>query len=432
MKHPDADIEALLQALVHPKLAVIDMSLDRVRGLMRALGDPQDHLPPVIHVAGTNGKGSLLAYLSAIFQTAGLRVHRYISPHLVQFNERIMLAGKDIDNTTLKPLLERMLHLTKHHPVTFFEATTAAAFCAFAEHPADVVLLETGLGGRLDATNLVRRPAITAITPVSFDHKEFLGHTLAAIAAEKAGILKEGVPCIIGPQAPDSMEAIAARAKMLHAPVLRHGKEWHVAREAGGLRYRSRNQDMLYALPGLAGEHQIINAGMALAVLEQWQGALPGKDAIDKGLMSAVWPARLQRLGAGALIRLLPEGQSLWLDGGHNPAAGEMLAEWLRSRNAKAHLVVGMLKNKDRKAFLAPLAPFAASLTALAIPGETDSCDPCSLKDAGMALGIPSTTADNVKDALKNIAITDNNHEVLICGSLYLAGHILWLNSQKQ
>ncbi len=340
---------------LHPKL--IDLSLGRVERLLAALGNPQDRLPPVVHVAGTNGKGSTVATLRACLEAGGWRVHAYISPHLVRFHERIRLAGELIEEEALLALLEECERANRGEPITYFEITTAAAFLAFSRTPADIVLLETGLGGRLDATNVVRRPAATAITPISLDHQAFLGDTIAAIAGEKAGILKSGAPAIIGPQMPEAAAVFAAHAAAVGAPLLRFGQEWRCTATGDGMRYEGPGWRYDLPLPSLPGAHQIINAGTAIACLEQLTGFQIAGEAIARGLRRIDWPARLQRLTHGPLVEMLPEGSELWLDGGHNPGAGAALAAMAAGwHDRPLDLVVGMLNTKDAAGFLAPLA----------------------------------------------------------------------------
>jgi len=429
MKHPNDRIEALLSGLAAVKLPLIDLSLDRVTKLLSALGNPQDRLPPVVHVAGTNGKGSLLAYLTAILQVAGYRVHRYTSPHLVHFNERIMLAGREIDDAQLLPLLARVADHAKDYPVTFFEATTALAFLAFAEVPADIVLLEVGLGGRLDATNMVRTPMVTAITPISMDHTEYLGNTIAAIAAEKAGIIKPGVPCVSGPQEQEAAEVIERVANLSRASLYRYGKEWHVSEKAEEFQYRSAHYSATFPMPNLMGEHQIRNAATAVAVTECLKGFAITERHIAEGITHALWPARLQRLAQGKLAELLPAGSELWLDGGHNPSAGKVLAEWVKQQKKPVHLICGMLANKDIRQFLLPLAPYAKSLTAVPIEGESLAEQPQVISDVGQALGINTALSSEIRIAIEDIVKSNkSDFIILICGSLYLAGNILWQN----
>ena len=409
---------------LHPKK--IDLSLGRIEHLLAALGNPHENLPPAIHLAGTNGKGSTVATLCACLEAAGYRVHVYTSPHLVRFHERIRLAGQLIGEDALLALLEECERANEGLPITFFEITTAAAFLAFARVPADIVLLETGLGGRLDATNLLRRPAVTAITPISLDHQAFLGDTVAAIAGEKAGILKPGVPAVIGPQPDDAAAIIEARAAAIAAPLYRWRQEWRCDPRSPGMRYEGGRWNLDLPLPSLAGAHQIANAGTAIACLEQLSGfALPAS-AIAEGLRHIDWPARLQRLTQGPLVDLLPAGSELWLDGGHNPAAGEVLGEiasfW---RDRPLYLIVGMLNTKDAGGFLAPLARHARSLDAVTIPGEENPHPAAQIAAAARGVGIAAREAVSVEAALRDIIGRAEPGRVLICGSLHLAGTVL-------
>ncbi|MGH7092130.1 MAG: bifunctional folylpolyglutamate synthase/dihydrofolate synthase, partial [Stellaceae bacterium] len=331
---------------LHPKK--IDLSLGRIETLLAALGGPHLGLPPVIHVAGTKGKGSTVAILRACLEAAGYRVHAYISPHLVRFHERIRLAGTLIEEDALIALLEECERANGEAPITFFEITTAAAFLAFARTPADIALIEVGVGGRLDATNVVPRPAVAAITPVSIDHVAFLGDTLAAIAGEKAGILKPGVTGIVAPQPLEAESVIAARAAAIGAPLYRAGREWRCAASDHGMRYEGMRWRLDLPPPSLLGAHQILNAGTALACLERLDGFSIRPAALATGLRHIDWPARLQLLQCGPLVDLLPPGGELWLDGGHNPAAGEVLGPVLAGwRERPVDLVVGMLNTKD-------------------------------------------------------------------------------------
>ena len=407
---------------LHPK--AIDMSLDRVRALMRALGDPQDALAPVVHVAGTNGKGSTIAYLRAMLESAGKRVHVYTSPHLVRFNERIRLAGSPVSDAALAAILEEIERVNAGAPITFFEITTAAAFLAFARAPADFVLLETGMGGRLDATNLVRRPAAIALTPISFDHMQYLGDTLALIAGEKAGIMKPGVPTAVGVQPPDAAAVFDARGAELGASLFRHGREWTIVPSAGGLRYVGRVAIEL-PLPSLPGPHQFGNAGLAVAVAE-----ILGLDAgaMAAGLAGAEWPARLQRLTRGPLAAALPAGVPLFLDGGHNEAAGEALAGWIGSR--RIDLVFGMLSTKEPATFLRHIAGQVRRLRAIPILGEPLSRPASEIAEAARAVGIRDVAeaADENAAVASLAADADPAIPVLVCGSLYLCGRVLAAN----
>ena len=339
-------ILARMMAL-HPK--IIDLTLDRVWRLLARLGNPQDALPPVIHIAGTNGKGSTLAMIRAGIEAAGQSAHAYTSPHLARFHERIRLAGDLIAEDHLAATLDECEAANGGVPITYFEITTCAALLAMSRVQADVTLLEVGLGGRLDATNVVARPALTVITPVSMDHEAFLGDTLAAIAGEKAGILKRGVPCVVGPQAEPAMAVIEARAARLGAPLLAHGQHWQVAQERGRLIYHDEHGLCDLPLPNLPGAHQVENAGVALAALRA-HGL--GEAACEGAVTRADWPARLQRLTTGPLVAAAGVAE-LWLDGGHNPAAGQALARHLQARAPRpVHLVCGMLNTKDVAGYL--------------------------------------------------------------------------------
>jgi dihydrofolate synthase / folylpolyglutamate synthase len=419
-----SDIVLARLTRLHPKL--IDLSLGRIEGLLAALGNPQDRLPPVIHVAGTNGKGSTVATLRACLEAGGWRVHAYTSPHLVRFHERIRLVGELIGEDRLILLLEECEGANRGAPITYFEITTAAALLAFARVPADFVLLETGLGGRLDATNVVRHPAATAITPISLDHQAFLGDTIAAIAGEKAGILKAGAPAIIGPQMPEAAAVFDARAAEIGAPLYRFGREWRCMAENGGMRYEGPRWRCDLPLPSLLGGHQIVNSGAAIACLEQLTAFPIAADTIAQGLRHIDWPARLQRLGRGPLVEALPEGWEVWLDGGHNPGAGEVLASAVSNwADQPLYLVVGMLNTKNAAGFLAPLAPHARALWAVTIPGEENPLPSAAIAAAARSVGLAADESPSVAAALRAITADPTPARILICGSLHLAGAVL-------
>lgn len=414
--------EAIVERLhaLHPKL--IDLSLGRMERALAALGHPERHLPPVVHVAGTNGKGSTCAFLRAIAEAAGLRVHVFTSPHLVHFHERVRLAGSLVSDADLTAALEEAEARNAGEPITVFEITTAAAFLLFSRVPADLLVLEVGLGGRLDATNVVERPAATAITGVSMDHMDFLGDTLGAIAAEKAGIIKPGVPCATGAQAPEAAEAIARIAADRVAPLLARGRDWRCDLRTDGMHYADARGALDLPPPALPGPHQAENAGIAIAALRAWNPAWLTDLAIARGVASAQWPARMQRLH-GALAASLPAGFELWLDGGHNAGAGEALAAHLPSwRDRPLHLVVGMKKGKASEAFLRPLIPFATSLHAVAEPGQHLAMP---VEDIVAASGGVAQPGPTVAEALAKIARDQPPGRVLVCGSLYLAGEVL-------
>jgi dihydrofolate synthase/folylpolyglutamate synthase len=408
---------------LHPKL--IDLSLGRVERLLTALGNPHEKLPPVVHVAGTNGKGSTIATLRACLEAGGYRVHTYTSPHLVRFHERVRLAGRLIEEDALVALLEECERANGGEPITYFEITTVAAFLAFIRTPADLVLLETGLGGRLDATNVIRRPAVAAITPISLDHQAFLGDAIGKIAREKAGILKLGAPAVIGPQAPEAETVIEAHAAQTGSPLLRWQNEWRCEAVDGGMRFSGEDRRLDLPLPSLLGAHQIVNAGVAIACLEQL-GAFPlSSAAIANGLRRIEWPARLQRLTRGPLVAMMPPGWELWLDGGHNPGAGAILADVVSNWcDRPLYLIVGMLNTKDAAGFLAPLAPYAKELAGVTIPGEENPLTAEAIVADARSVGMTATAAVSV-DAAHARFMLDSPGRVLICGSLHFAGTVL-------
>lgn len=421
-KTSDAILDRMMA--LHPK--IIDLTLDRVWRLLAALDNPQLKLPPVIHIAGTNGKGSTQAMIRAGLEGAGRSVHAYTSPHLARFHERIRLAGELISEAELTAVLDECYAANGGENITYFEITTCAALLAFARAKADYTLLEVGLGGRLDATNVIENPAVTVITPVSIDHEQFLGDTLGKIAAEKAGIIKPGVPCIVGPQQDEALEVIEYTAARLGAPLLVYGQHWHVQEENGRLIYQDETGLRDVPLPTLLGAHQFQNAGAALAVLRHLD---MGDDAYEAAVTKAEWPARMQRLKSGSLVDQAPQAE-LWLDGGHNAAAGVALADVLTNLPPKpTHMICGMLNTKDVTGYLAPLAEKAASLTAVSIPGEAATLSAEETAAAATKVNLPASTADSVSDALNVIMDKNPQARVLICGSLYLAGRILQENA---
>jgi dihydrofolate synthase/folylpolyglutamate synthase len=408
---------------LHPK--IIDLTLDRVWRLLAELGHPERELPPVIHLAGTNGKGSTQAMIRAGLEASGKRVHAYTSPHLERFHERIRLAGDLITEDNLSAILDECYAANGTAPITYFEITTCAAFLAFARTPADYILLETGLGGRLDATNVIDMPGLTVLTPISMDHEAYLGDTLTKIAIEKAGILKRRVPCIVGPQDEAAMDVIETTAARLGAPLLAHGQHWHIGREGDRLVYQDETGLLDLPLPNLPGQHQYMNAGAALAAL-RFLGA--NEDACEAAVTSAFWPARMQRLRHGPLCDIAP-GAELWLDGGHNPSAGEALAQHLASLPRRpTHLICGMLNTKDVRGYLTPLAQVSDSLIAVSIPDEANTLPAETTSAIATSAGLDSRTAGSVAEALGMIAGQDPAPRILICGSLYLAGHVLRSN----
>jgi len=423
-----------LKAL-HPQS--IDLSLGRIERLLAGLGHPERKLPPVIHVAGTNGKGSLIAFVRAIAEALGKRVHVYTSPHLVNFHERVVLAGPrgaaPITEDRLVECLARAEAANAGELITLFEITTAAAFLAFAETPADLLLLETGLGGRLDATNVVEKPIATSITPISIDHVSFLGHTLTAIAGEKAGILKPGVPCIVGRQGAEALKVIEARAEEIGVPPHVFGRDFDVYEQHRRLIFQTASRLLDLPLPRLNGRHQIDNAGAAIATASVAFGDALTIQALEQGLTHAEWPARLERLGDGALYQYVGEGTEIWLDGGHNAAGGQAIAHALAEFEERVpravHLIWGMMETKDAHAFIAPFKGLVERVYTVPIPEEANAFSAEALAEIAASEGFDGTPTSGVALALmQSRAALGRPGRVLICGSLYLAGHVLKLH----
>lgn len=417
---------------LHPRK--IDLSLDRIERLLEKLGNPHKNLPPVIHVAGTNGKGSVVAMTRAILEAAGNRVHVYTSPHLVKFNERIRLAGQLIDDDDLIECLEHCEKVNDGDEITFFEFITACAFYAFAKVPADVAIIEVGLGGRLDATNVIENPLVSAITPIHLDHQVFLGRTLSQIATEKAGIIKDGHAVVCAPQ-PVAVQAIIAQvAKEKNAELMAFGRDWHVepsSSQSGEIIFEDNFGKLTMPYPSLKGDHQIRNAGQAIAILRQQDVFNIPDAAIKAGLDWARWPARLQSLSDTKLAPLLPKGSKIWLDGGHNPAAARSLKDFFRSLNTEKspfYLVVGMLAGKDTHRFIKPFTSIAKGLYAVPIKDQKKVRPPAEIAAEASALGISGKISKDVPSALRAISSASEGKPaptVLITGSLYLAGEIL-------
>jgi dihydrofolate synthase/folylpolyglutamate synthase len=407
--------------LRHPQK--IDLSLDRMRTLCAVLGQPQLQLPPVVHVAGTNGKGSTIAFIRAMAEAAGLRVHVYTSPHLVRFNERIRLAGELISDERLSAILDR-IEAVQGVQTTVFESTTAAAFVAMAEVPADLAIVEVGLGGTLDATNVIERPLLSVIAPVDLDHAEFLGTAIESVAGEKAGILKAGARGLVARQSEAAMAVIAARAGAVHTPLTVMGVDFDAWAERGGMVFQDQERFLDLPAPGLRGPHQIANAGLAVAVALELD--LP-ETAIAAGVAGASWPARMQRLTRGPYGDLARGHEAeLWLDGGHNPHAGRALAEALAERQAKAPrplaLIVGMLANKDHGGFFEALKGSGAHVFTVGFEGA--AADPSALAAVARGHGLGAQSSSSVEAALSR-ALRLGAGRVVICGSLYLAGEVL-------
>lgn len=421
---------------LHPK--AIDLSLDRMRLLLERLGHPERRLPPVFHVAGTNGKGSTCAFLRAMLEAAGYRVHVYTSPHLVRFHERIRLAGALVSEDALQMLLDECERAAAETPITFFEITTAAALLAFARVPADALILEVGLGGRLDATNVIDAPLVSVITPVGLDHQHFLGDTIELIAGEKAGIIKSGRPVVVAPQMSEALSVIAREAEALGAPMIVWGQDFSAHEERGRMVYQDAGGVMDLPPPKLIGGHQIENAATAIAAIKAQDVFDVGDAAIERGVANVAWPARMQRITYGPLTADAPEGSEIWLDGGHNPHAGAAVAAALADledqRPRPLYMIVGMLNTKDPGGFLAHFRTLARHVSTITIPGEANALGAGALYDAARAVGLKADPAEDLGDAIDQIGarvMLDEGEvppRILICGSLYLAGAVLAQN----
>jgi dihydrofolate synthase/folylpolyglutamate synthase len=433
-----APLDAIQARLMQLHDRKIDLTLDRMKRLLALLDHPQLRMGPVIHVAGTNGKGSTVAYLRAMLEAAGLKVHTYTSPHLVRINERFRLGkvggGVIVGDDELIAALEHCERLNGDAPITVFEMETAAAFHLFAADPADVVLLEVGLGGRGDATNVVDRPLACVITPVALDHMEMLGDTLAKIAGEKAGIIKPGVPVVSAHQAPEAELVIEQQAKRLRAPLHAGGQHWSAAIERGRLVYQDERGLLDLPPPRLFGRHQFDNAGLAVATLRTIDALAVPVKAIEQGLAKAEWPARMQRLSSGALVNCAPPQSEIWLDGGHNPDCGRVVAAALGDLEERLSrqlvVIVGMLANKDAAGLLANFAGMTRHMIAVPVPGHDKAYAPAALAEVARPLGMRVDTAGSVEAALKSLAqlAYETPPRILITGSLYLAGEVLRTN----
>ena len=427
--------DAILMRLLalHPK--IIDLSLERMERLLARLGNPERKLPKVIHIAGTNGKGSTLAMMRAMMEAAGLKVHTYTSPHLVRFHERIRIAGELISEAELVALLEECEVANGKEPITFFEITTAAAFLAFARTPADYLILEVGLGGRLDATNVISKPAVSVITTIDYDHQQYLGNTLTAIAHEKAGILKQNVPAVIGAQPDEARAEIERVAEAIGALLRIANQEWQSFEQHGRLVFQDESGLLDLSLPQLKGRHQVDNAGNAIAAIRLLDDSRVNEAHIEQGLKSVTWPARMQRLGPGALTALLPGDAELWLDGGHNPSAGRVIARAFSDINDRHSrplvLIWGMLNTKDAGSFIEPFAGLAKRVVTITIPGEPNAVPAEELAEIARSRNLSAETATSLTKALGQALLTTPAPRILICGSLYLAGHVLSVHDNK-
>lgn len=439
-------VDSILTRLtaLHPKL--IDLSLDRLERLLAALGNPERKLPPVVHVAGTNGKGSTIAFLRAILEAAGLSVHVYTSPHLVHFNERFRLGRKNgnlggegtlVSDVELSAALEECERANGGAPITVFEMTTAAGMLLFSRHPADVLLLEVGLGGRLDATNVIDKPLVSVITPVSLDHLDFLGDTLEKIAFEKAGIIKQGVPVVVAAQQRDALAVIERQAARMKAPIRIAGESWTATEERGRLVYQDDNGLLDLPAPKLFGRHQFENAGLAIAALRAVPSLKIPSAAFESGIAKADWPARLQRLSAGRLVDLIPPGAELWLDGGHNPDGGRTIAAALADIEERVSrplvMIVGMLATKDAAGFLRNFTGLARHMITVPVPGADKGLSAADVAEAAKSVGLPALARGSIEEALETVRKLDFDAppRILITGSLYLAGEVLRENGTE-
>ena len=412
---------------LHPK--IIDLSLDRMVSLLKKLKNPHQKIPPVIHIAGTNGKGSTLAFIKSGLEAGGKAVHAYTSPHLVNFSERITLTGNEIQEPLLLSYLELCEKLNQENNITFFEITTCAAFLAFSQHKADYTLLEVGLGGRLDATNVIKAPLVSIITPVSIDHQQFLGESILDIAFEKAGILKPKVPAVIGRQDKKVRDKICSIAADLGTPLSIFDKDWSSRKFNGSMIYEDNDGVIELPAPLLKGDHQFENAGIAINVLKTLNYDIK---IFEQSLLNVVWPARLHKIKSGPLIKKLeqqPFKTDLWIDGGHNEAAGKAVASFLKDPfHGKSHLIFGMLNSKDVKTFLSGMATMLESIICVTIPGDVPSLTGVQVAQAAKPIQKKSFVAKNIDQAIDKIIIqnkTGSNLRIVICGSLYLCGHIL-------
>ncbi|BET33189.1 MULTISPECIES: bifunctional folylpolyglutamate synthase/dihydrofolate synthase [Wolbachia] len=415
-----------------------DFSLDRIKSFLNKLGNPEKKIPPIIHIAGTNGKGSTLSFIRYIMQAAGYKVHTYTSPHLVNFNERIVVAGNDIDDSELHNSLEECRIAVAEQPITLFEAATTAAFLAFSRHKADITLVEVGLGGRLDATNVIDNPILTIITSIALDHTEYLGPTVETIAGEKAGIMKPNVPCVIAPQEKSIMNTLEQHAINKKSPLYRGGFEWNCEKQNNRMVFQSTIQSIEFSLPSLKGDHQIINSGNAIAacsILSGKYGFNIGEEDIASGLQSTYWPARLESIKEGNLISLLPKDWQLFLDGAHNNDGARVLAKWVRDNFAEGiYMIFGVTRNRNVAEFLEHLKPYIKLLCAVCVKSEPKATSTDLIREGAHNIGINAIECESIRDAISNHilkASIQNVKTILICGSLFLARDFSMENSYQ-
>ncbi|WP_265024832.1 MULTISPECIES: bifunctional folylpolyglutamate synthase/dihydrofolate synthase [unclassified Wolbachia] len=415
-----------------------DFSLDRIKSFLNKLGNPEKKIPPIIHIAGTNGKGSTLSFIRYIMQAAGYKVHTYTSPHLVNFNERIVVAGNDIDDSELHNSLEECRIAVAEQPITLFEAATTAAFLAFSRHKADITLVEVGLGGRLDATNVIDNPILTIITSIALDHTEYLGPTVETIAGEKAGIMKPNVPCVIAPQEKSIMNTLEQHAINKKSPLYRGGFEWNCEKQNNRMVFQSTIQSIEFSLPSLKGDHQIINAGNAIAacsILSGKYGFDIGEEDIASGLQGTYWPARLESIKKGNLISLLPKDWQLFLDGAHNNDGARVLAKWIKDNFAEGiYMIFGVTRNRNVAEFLEHLKPYIKLLCAVCVKSEPKATSTDLIREGAHNIGINAIECESIRDAISNHilkASIQNVKTILICGSLFLARDLSMENSYQ-
>jgi dihydrofolate synthase/folylpolyglutamate synthase len=421
-----------------------DSSLDRIKGFLSKLGNPETKMPPVVHIAGTNGKGSTLSFIRYVMQATGYKVHAYTSPHLVNFNERIVVAGSYIDDDELYSLLEECRAAIAEQPITLFEAATIAAFSAFSRHKADITLIESGMGGRLDATNVLDHPILTIITSIALDHTEYLGPTLEIIAGEKAGIMKPNVSCIIAPQEASIMNALEFHSMDKKSPLYRGGFEWNCSKQLSvshaenRIIFQTSAQSIEFPLPFLKGDHQVINAGNAIAacsILSGKYGFDIGEEDIASGLQNTYWPARLEHIKEGKLISLLPKGWKLFLDGAHNNDGARVLSEWVRDNFAEGvYTIFGVTRNKNVEEFLTHLKPYTKLLCAVCVKSEPNATNTNLIREKANNIGIETIECESISDAIFNYILKvpiPNIKTIIICGSLFLARDLAMENNQN-
>lgn len=425
-------IEALME--LHPK--GFDLSLGRIRQLLELLGNPHNALPSVIHIAGTNGKGSCAAFCRALLEAGGHTAHVHTSPHLVRWHERFRLAGSLVDDDVLAEAVRQVAAANKARPITVFEILTAVMFKLFAEHPADAAVIEVGLGGRADATNVIDRPAVSVIMPIGLDHQAYLGETVELIAGEKAGIMKQGVPVVIAAQSyTEARDELVARAHSLDCPMQIYGETFIAFEEHGRLVYQDTDCLLDLPLPALAGRHQLSNAAAAIAALRTGGFSLT-EQAAERAMKTVSWPARMQRLNHGALVDLAPEGAEIWIDGGHNPDGAAMAAEFLAAREEEVErplfMIVGMINTKDPLGYFRVFEGLVRHVFTVPVPESEAGAEPSVLADMALEAGLSAEPMDGVQQALQLLTESWNGLErpprILIGGSLYLAGHVLRAN----